>query len=114
MPECLFCQIAAKAVPATMVHEDAEVVAFDDENPQAPVHVLVVPRRHIPSLNDLAPEDEAVAGKLFRVAASIARARGVAEPGWRAVVNTNREGGQIVFHLHLHLLGGRPMYWPPG
>jgi histidine triad (HIT) family protein len=112
--DCVFCKIAAKAVPAALVYEDAEVVAFDDQNPQAPVHVLVVPKRHIPSLNDLAPEDEAVAGRLFRVAASIARARGVAEPGWRAVVNTNREGGQIVFHVHLHLLGGRPMYWPPG
>lgn len=114
MSDCVFCKIAAKAVPAALVYEDAEVVAFDDQNPQAPVHVLVVPKRHIPSLNDLAPEDEAVAGRLFRVAASIARARGVAEPGWRAVVNTNREGGQIVFHVHLHLLGGRPMYWPPG
>ena len=114
MSDCLFCKIAAKAVLADLVHEDDEVVAFDDIQPQAPVHVLVVPKKHIPSLNDLAPEDEAVAGKLFRVAASIARARGVAEPGWRAVVNTNREGGQIVFHVHLHLLGGRPMYWPPG
>ncbi|HEY6106768.1 MAG TPA: histidine triad nucleotide-binding protein [Anaeromyxobacteraceae bacterium] len=114
MSDCLFCKIAAKAVPAALVHEDDEVVAFDDIQPQAPVHVLVVPKRHIPSLNDLAPEDQSVAGKLFRVAASIARARGVAESGWRAVVNTNREGGQIVFHVHLHLLGGRPMYWPPG
>ena len=114
MRDCLFCQIAAKAVPATLVYEDADVVAFDDIQPQAPVHVLVVPRKHIPSLNDLAPGDEALAGKLLRVAASIARARGVDERGWRAVVNTNREGGQIVFHVHLHLMGGRPMFWPPG
>ena len=114
MRDCLFCQIAAKAVPATLVYEDADVVAFDDIQPQAPVHVLVVPRKHIPSLNDLAPGDEALAGKLLRVAASIARARGVDERGWRAVVNTNREGGQIVFPAPLHLMGGRPMFWPPG
>ena len=114
MSDCLFCKIAAKAVPATLVHEDPDVVAFDDIHPQAPVHVLVVPRRHLASLNDLGPGDEALAGKLFRVAAAIARARGVAEPGWRAVVNTNPEGGQIVFHVHLHLLGGRPRFWPPG
>ena len=114
MSDCLFCKIAAKAAPATLAYEDAEVVAFDDIQPQAPVHVLVVPRRHVASLNDLAPEDEALAGKLLRVAASIARARGVAESGWRAVLNTNAQGGQIVFHVHLHLLGGRPMFWPPG
>ncbi|HEU4384195.1 MAG TPA: histidine triad nucleotide-binding protein [Anaeromyxobacteraceae bacterium] len=114
MSDCLFCGIAAGTVPATLVHQDAEVVAFEDIHPQAPVHVLVAPRRHIVSLNDLGPGDEALAGKLLRVAASVARARGVAEPGWRAVVNSNREGGQIVFHLHLHVLGGRPMFWPPG
>ena len=114
MSDCLFGQIAAGAVPATLVDQDAEVVAFDDIQPQAPVHVLVVPRKHLPSLNDLSPGDEALAGKLLQVAASVARSRGVDERGWRAVVNTNREGGQIVFHLHLHVLGGRPMFWPPG
>ena len=97
-----------------MVHEDAEVVAFEDIQPQAPVHLLVVPRRHIPTLNDLSPEDDLVAGKLLRVAASLARERGVAESGWRAVMNCNRDGGQLVFHLHLHLLAGRPLFWPPG
>ncbi len=114
MSDCLFCQIAAGAVPAALVYQDAEVVAFDDIQPQAPVHVLVVPRKHLASLNDLAPGDEALAGKLFRVAASVARAKSVDQRGWRAVVNTNGEGGQIVFHLHLHVLGGRPMFWPPG
>jgi len=112
--DCLFCKIAKKEIPATFVHEDEDVVAFEDRNPQAPVHVLVVPKRHIASLNELGPGDDALAGKLFRVAAKIARERGVAEPGWRAVVNVNRDGGQLVFHVHLHCLGGRPMFWPPG
>jgi len=112
--DCLFCRIVNKEIPAQFVYEDEDVVAFDDRNPQAPVHVLVVPRRHVASLNELAAGDDALAGKLLRVAARIARDRGVAEPGWRAVVNVNREGGQLVFHLHLHCLGGRPMFWPPG
>jgi len=112
--DCLFCRIARKEIPAKLVHEDDDVVAFEDLNPQAPVHVLVVPRRHVPSLNELEAGDDALAGKLLRVAAGIARARGVAEPGWRAVVNVGKEGGQVVFHVHLHVLGGRPMFWPPG
>lgn len=114
MADCLFCKIAAKEIPAKIVHEDADTVAFEDIQPQAPHHVLVVPRKHVVSLNDLAPEDEAVVGRMFRAAAAIARARGIADPGWRAVVNTNAEGGQVVFHLHLHVLGGRRMRWPPG
>jgi histidine triad (HIT) family protein len=112
--DCVFCKIARKEIPAKLVHEDDDVVAFEDLNPQAPVHVLVVPRRHVPSLNELEAGDDALAGKLLRVAAGIARARGVAEPGWRAVVNVGKEGGQVVFHVHLHVLGGRPMFWPPG
>jgi histidine triad (HIT) family protein len=112
--DCLFCRIARKEIPAKLVHEDDDVVAFEDINPQAPVHVLVVPRRHVASLNDLGAGDDALVGKLLRVAAGIARARGVAEPGWRAVVNVGKEGGQLVFHVHLHVLGGRPMFWPPG
>ena len=114
MADCLFCRIARKEIPAKLVHEDDDVVAFEDINPQAPVHVLVVPRRHVPSLNDLEAGDDALVGKLLRVAAAIARTRGVAEPGWRAVVNVGKEGGQLVFHVHLHVLGGRPMFWPPG
>jgi histidine triad (HIT) family protein len=112
--DCLFCKIAGKQIPTRLVHDDEEVVAFDDIDPQAPVHVLVVPRRHIATLNDLKPADDALLGKLHRVAAGIARQRGVAEPGWRAVLNVNRDGGQLVFHVHLHLLGGRPQFWPPG
>jgi histidine triad (HIT) family protein len=112
--DCLFCKIAGKQIPAKLVYEDEEVVAFEDINPQAPVHVLVVPRRHIPTLNDLTPADDALMGKLSRVSAQVARERGVAEAGWRSVVNVNREGGQLVFHVHMHCMGGRPMFWPPG
>ena len=114
MADCLFCKIANKEIPATFLHEDEHVVAFEDRNPQAPVHVLVVPRKHIASLNELGPEDDAIVGRLMRVAAKVARERGVAEPGWRAVVNVNKDGGQLVFHVHLHCMGGRPMFWPPG
>jgi len=114
MADCLFCRIANKEIPVKLCYEDEDVVAFDDRNPQAPVHVLVVPRKHVGSLNELGPEDDAIAGKLLRVAARIARERGVAEPGFRTVVNVNRDGGQLVFHVHLHCLGGRPMFWPPG
>jgi len=114
MSDCLFCKIAAKQLPAKLVHEDPDTVAFEDTNPQAPTHVLVVPRKHVATLNDLGPEDEAVIGRLHRVAAQLAKERGFAERGWRAVMNCNREAGQTVFHLHLHLLGGRTFAWPPG
>lgn len=114
MADCLFCKIARKEVPATLVFEDEDVVALEDINPQAPVHVLVIPRRHIPTLNDLTPADDALLGKMSRVSARIAAERGVAEAGWRSVVNVNREGGQLVFHVHMHCMGGRPMFWPAG
>jgi histidine triad (HIT) family protein len=114
MDDCLFCKIAAGKIPAKLVHEDDETVAFVDINPQAPTHLLVIPRKHIPTANDLTPADDALLGKLFRVAAKLAADRGIALEGWRAVVNTNRGAGQTVFHLHLHLLGGRTMEWPPG
>jgi histidine triad (HIT) family protein len=113
-PDCLFCKIAAKRIPARIVHEDADVVAFEDIEPQAPTHVLVVPRKHIPTLNDVAAEDEALVGKMFRAAAAIAKARGVDQSGWRAAFNTNADANQLVFHIHLHVLGGRKMRWPPG
>jgi histidine triad (HIT) family protein len=112
--DCLFCKIARKEIPATLVYEDDDVVAFDDIHPQAPTHVLVVPKRHVPSLDALEPADDSLAGKLMRVAARIARERGVAGAGWRSVVNVGKDGGQLVFHVHLHMLGGRPMFWPPG
>jgi len=114
MDDCLFCRIVARKIPATLVYEDADAVAFEDIDPQAPVHLLVVPRKHVPTLNDLAPEDDALAGKLLRVAAALAKERGIAERGWRAAVNVNRDAHQLVFHVHLHVLGGRVFGWPPG
>jgi histidine triad (HIT) family protein len=112
--DCLFCKIIEGKIPAKKVYEDADVVAFDDIQPQAPVHVLVIPRKHVPTLNDLGPEDDAVTGKLMRVAAQIARERGIADRGWRATVNVNKDAHQLVFHVHLHLMGGRSFGWPPG
>jgi histidine triad (HIT) family protein len=114
MDDCLFCRIAAGKIPAKLVHQDEDAVAFVDINPQAPTHLLVIPRKHISTLNELAPEDDALLGRVFRVAAKLAAERGIAADGWRAVVNTNRGAGQTVFHVHVHVLGGRPMIWPPG
>ena len=114
MADCLFCKIVEGKIPAKKVYEDDDVLAFDDIQPQAPVHVLVVPKKHVATLNDLAAEDDAMAGKLMRVAARIAKERGIAERGWRATVNVNRDAHQLVFHVHLHLMGGRPFTWPPG
>lgn len=114
MSDCLFCKIAAKAIPAKLVHEDDRSVAFDDINPQAPVHTLVIPRRHVASLAELNEADAGLLGHLLLVGNQVARQKGIAEGGYRLVVNTGRNGGQTVFHLHLHLLGGRPMHWPPG
>ncbi|HAK53877.1 MAG: histidine triad nucleotide-binding protein [Vicinamibacterales bacterium] len=112
--DCLFCRIVAGELPATLVHEDEQLVAFEDISPQAPTHVLIVPRRHVATLNDLGPEDDGLVGEMVRRAAAIAKARGIAEGGYRTVFNCNREAGQTVFHIHLHLLGGRPLTWPPG
>lgn len=114
MAGCLFCRIAAGDVPAALVHQDDRVVAFRDINPQAPLHVLVIPRRHIATLNDLAPEDDDLVGELVRRAASIARAEGVGDRGYRTVFNCQADAGQTVFHIHLHVLGGRRLGWPPG
>ena len=114
MPDCLFCKIINREIPGSIVYEDAQVLAFNDINPQAPTHVLVVSKRHIASLNDLSPEDDQIVGELVRRAAAIAKARGISEGGFRTVFNTNRDGGQTVSHIHLHLLGGRTMHWPPG
>jgi len=111
---CLFCRIVAGEIPATVVHRDDDVLAFADINPQAPLHVLVIPRRHIATLNDLTPDDDALVGSLHRVAAAIAREHGYADRGFRTVLNCNREAGQTVFHVHLHLLAGRGLAWPPG
>jgi len=114
MSECLFCRIIRREIPASIVYEDDRVLAFNDINPQAPLHALVIPKRHIESLNALAPEDDALVGELARRAAAIARDKGFAERGFRTVFNTNADAGQTVFHIHLHLLAGRGLTWPPG
>lgn len=110
--DCLFCRIVKKEIPASVVAESEFCVAFRDINPQAPVHILVIPRAHIASLNDT--KDPAIIGLMHLFAAQIAKSEGLAERGYRTVINTNADGGQQVFHIHLHLLGGRRMKWPPG
>jgi histidine triad (HIT) family protein len=114
MSDCLFCKIAGGEIPVELVYEDDDVVAFRDINPQAPLHTLVVPRRHIPTLNDLQPEDAELVGRMYLAAQRVAADAGVAEAGYRTVFNCNAQAGQTVFHLHLHVLGGRAMQWPPG
>ena len=114
MAECLFCKIIDGEIPATIVYQDDRIVAFNDVNPQGPTHILLVPRAHIGTLNDLSPKDDALVGELIRRAAAIAKERGIAAGGYRTVFNTNRDAGQTVFHIHLHLIGGRSMHWPPG
>ncbi|HEV2986053.1 MAG TPA: histidine triad nucleotide-binding protein [Vicinamibacterales bacterium] len=114
MSDCLFCKIVNRQIPASIVYEDDRVLAFNDINPQGPTHVLVIPKQHIPSLNDLAPEHDAIVGELARRAAAIAKERGISAGGFRTVFNTNRDAGQTVFHIHLHLIGGRSLAWPPG
>ncbi len=112
--DCLFCRIIAGEVPASKVYEDDRLVAFADLNPQAPMHLLVVPRAHIATLNDLTPEHDALVGEMIRRGAALAAERGYAVPGFRAVFNCNADAGQAVFHIHLHVLGGRRLAWPPG
>jgi histidine triad (HIT) family protein len=112
--DCIFCRIADGAVPATIVHESADVVAFRDLDAKAPVHVLVIPRRHIGSVNDVTDADAGVLGELFVAARAVAASEGVAESGYRLVVNTGAAANQTVQHVHLHVLGGRDMRWPPG
>lgn len=111
---CLFCRIVAGEIPAKKVFEDEDVIAFEDINPQAPMHVLVVPRTHIATLNDLGGDHDRLVGVMVRRAAAIAADRGHADRGFRAVFNCNADAGQTVFHLHLHVLGGRTLAWPPG
>ncbi|HUF46554.1 MAG TPA: histidine triad nucleotide-binding protein [Vicinamibacterales bacterium] len=114
MSTCLFCRIVSGELPASTVFEDDRIVAFDDLHPQAPTHVLVVPKRHIATVTDLGPDDDGLVGALVRTAAAIAAERGIADAGFRTVFNCNAGAGQTVFHIHLHLLGGRTMHWPPG
>ncbi|MBL3528564.1 MAG: histidine triad nucleotide-binding protein [gamma proteobacterium endosymbiont of Lamellibrachia anaximandri] len=114
MSDCLFCKMVSGDIQPNVVYEDDEVLAFRDLNPQAPTHILVIPKRHISTLNDLESDDEALMGKMVLAAARIAEKEGIAEAGYRTLLNCNAEAGQTVFHIHLHLLGGRPMGWPPG
>ncbi len=109
---CLFCRIARHEVPSKVVAENEHFLAFRDVNPQAPVHILIVPKAHVDSLNRIG--DFAMVGKMTQMATEIAEEEGIAERGYRVVINTNADGGQTVFHLHLHLLGGRSLGWPPG
>jgi histidine triad (HIT) family protein len=113
-PGCLFCRIVAGEIPSTRVHDDDLVIAIRDIAPRAPTHVLLVPRRHIPSAADLVESDGPLLGRLFSVAAEIARSEGIADAGYRLVSNVGRWGGQSVDHLHVHLMGGRSFAWPPG
>lgn len=114
MTNCIFCKIASGEIPADIVYQDEHVVGFRDLNPQAPTHVLVVPRRHIATLNDLTEGDADVVARMYLAAKTVAAADGIAERGYRTVFNCNADAGQSVFHLHLHVLGGRVMAWPPG
>ena len=112
--DCLFCNIIAGKIPGTIVHEDDGIVAFEDVNPQAPVHILIVPRRHIRGMNDLVKDDAGIIGQVHLVAKKIAREKGIAGSGYRLVCNCGPDAGQAVEHIHFHLLGGRAMSWPPG
>ena len=114
MAATLFDRIISREIPADIVFEDEHVLAFRDIHPQAPVHVLFIPKRPVATLNDLGPGDEIVVGRLAMAAAAFARREGFADDGYRVVMNCNRDGGQTVFHIHLHLLAGRAMQWPPG
>jgi len=114
MTDCIFCKMVSGEIRPRVAYEDDEVFAFHDVNPQAPVHVLVIPRRHVATLNDASDEDAALLGRLVLAARRLASELGVNESGYRTVINCNADAGQSVFHVHLHLLGGRPMDWPPG
>lgn len=114
MTDCLFCKMAAGAIKPNIVLDTEDVLAFRDINPQAPTHVLVIPKRHITTLNDLHETDTDLVGKMFLAAHTVAQQDGIAESGYRAVMNCNRDAGQSVFHIHLHVLGGRALSWPPG
>ena len=114
MNDCIFCKIAAGEIPTNLVYDDGEILAFHDINPEAPIHLLFIPRRHIPTLNDLTEEDATLIGRLHLAAKQVATQLGVAESGYRTVINCNRDAGQIIFHIPVHLLAGRELGWPPG
>lgn len=112
--DCIFCKIAQKEIPSAIVYEDEDVIAFNDLNPEAPVHVLVIPKKHIESLNTATEEDQQLLGKIMLTIQKIAVEQGIAENGYRVVTNCGAQGGQTVMHLHFHLMGGREMLWPAG
>ncbi len=114
MTDCLFCKIVDGDIPADIVFESESALAFRDINPKAPTHVLIIPRRHVSTINDIEPGDESLVGSLFSAARKIAAEEGLADDGYRVVMNCNEAAGQSVFHIHLHLLGGRTLKWPPG
>ena len=114
MSDCIFCKIAAKKIPARIIYEDEFCLAFEDITPQAPVHTLIIPKKHISTTLEVSEGDSALIGHLVCSAAKIAKDKDIDGKGFRLVMNTNADGGQTVFHIHLHLLGGRPMHWPPG
>lgn len=114
MSDCIFCHIVNKTIPAEIVYESEEVLAFPDIRPMAPSHLLVIPKKHIASLNEAEESDQALLGSLFLAAPKFAKQLGFASDGYRCVINTGDHGGQTVFHVHLHIIGGRPMQWPPG
>jgi histidine triad (HIT) family protein len=114
MSDCLFCKIVEKKIPAKIVHEDEHSLAFDDIHPQAPVHTLVIPKKHIAAVQDCGIQDQELLGKLLLSCTKVAKQKGLSESGYRLVANTGRDGGQTVFHLHFHIMGGRHMAWPPG
>ncbi len=114
MSDCLFCKIVEGEMETEIVYEDEKVIAFEDIDPQAPVHLLIVPKKHIATLLELEEEDLSLPGHVYRIANKLARENGIAEEGFRIVSNCKKEGGQTVFHIHFHLLGGRNMQWPPG
>lgn len=114
MTDCLFCKIVNGDIPADIVHESAGVIAFRDISPKAPTHILIIPREHISTVNDIEPAHESLVGSLFTAARAVAAAEGLSDTGYRLVMNCQEGAGQSVFHIHLHLLGGRQMRWPPG
>lgn len=114
MSACLFCNIVDRTIPSTIVHEDERVLAFQDIHPQAPVHILVIPKRHVQSVQELESHDLPLLGQLMQACVKLAKQKGISESGYRIVTNSGPHAGQTVFHLHFHLLGGRPMSWPPG
>ena len=114
MTDCIFCKVSAGSIPSKIVYQDADVIAFHDIMPVAPKHLLVIPRKHVESIAETEPGDDELLGKLMSTARKVAAEQGMAESGYRLVLNTGRDGGQSVFHLHIHILGGRHMGWPPG